>query len=148
MQSFFFSVQDRPYDETHWSSAVSVVVRAGSCCGHHRHRPQLDTPERFAHSDQQPTGGRVTDGIRPRPGPELHQAGRAQESAKGTGAVVHHAGGDHHQHGAVPPAAHRSADYGSPAAPEPDGGPGASVQVVRHANLHQSVHVSHKRVAA
>jgi len=123
---------------------VLVVVRAGSYSGRHRHRPQLDTSERFAYTNQQPTSGRVTDGIRSWSGPELHQAGRAQESAKGTGAVVHHAGGDHHQHGAVPPAAaHRPTDHGTPAAPEPDGRPGAAVQVVRHANLHQSVHVGH-----
>jgi len=128
MQPFFF--QDRSDDETLWSSAVLVVVRVGPHSGHHL-RARLDTTERVTYTDQQPASGRITDGIRSWPGPELHQVGSAQESAQGTGAVVHHAGGDHHQHGAVPPAAaHCATDHGPPAAPELDGRPGAAVQVV------------------
>jgi len=144
----YFCFQDRSEDGTCRGSAVLVAVCTGSrpgrrCCA------RLDTAERVAYTDKQPAGGRVADGVRPWPGPELHQAGRAQESAQGTGAVVHHAGGDHHQHGAFSPAAaHRAADHGAPPAPEPDGRPGAAVQVVRHAYLHQSVHVGHKWVAA
>jgi len=145
MQPFFF--QDRPVNEIHRSSAVLVVVRAGPYFDHHVNA-WLDTPERVTYTDQQPASGLVTDGIRSWPGPELHQVGSAQESAKGTGAIVHHAGGDHHQHGTVPQAAaHSAEDHGPPAAPEPDCRPGAALQVVRHANLHQGVHVSHKWVA-
>lgn len=110
---------------------------------------RVDAQERVAHTDQQPAGGRVADAVRPRPRPERHQAGRDQEPAQGTGAGVHHAGGHDYQHGTVPPAAaHRAADHGPPTAPEPHGRPGAAVQVVRHAHLHQGVLGRHTRAAA
>lgn len=104
-----------------------MVVCTGPRSGRHRHS-WLDTSERVAYTDKQPAGGRVTDGVRSWPGPELYQAGSAQESAQGTGAVVHHAGGNHHQHGAISPsAAHRATDHGTSPAPEFDGRPSTSV---------------------
>lgn len=112
-------------------------------------RAWVDAQERVAHTDQQPAGGRGTDAVRHRPRPERHQAGRAQEPAEGTGADIHDTGGHDHQHGAVPAAAaHRAADHGPPAAPEPHGRPGAAVQVVRHARLHQGILGRHTRAAA
>lgn len=93
MEPFFF--QDRTVDETHWSNAGYVVVRAGPYSGRRLHI-RLDTPKRVTYTDQQPAIRLVTDGIWSWPGPELHQIGSDQESAQGTSAVVHHAGGDHH----------------------------------------------------
>jgi len=127
-----------------------VVVVRGRAGRHGRHHARLDAQERVANTDQQPAGGRVfADGVWPGPGPEFHQAGCAEESSEGTGADVDHAGGDHHQHGAVQTAAaHRSQDHGSPPASEPHRRPCAAVQVVRHAHLHQRVLVGHTRAAA
>lgn len=129
-----------------WLPAVVVADRAGDG---HGHGARLDAQKRVEDPDQQPASRRVADGVRARPGPELHQTGRTEEPAEGTGRDVHHAGGHHHQHGAVPPAAaHRAPDTGPPAAPEPHGRPGAAVQVVRHARLHQRTVVGHSRTAA
>lgn len=127
---------------------VATRIARGSV-GSSGRRARVDAQERVAHTDQQPAGGHVADAVRPRPRPERHQTGRAEESAKGTGTDIHHAGGHDHQHGAVSTAAaHRAADHGAPAAPEPHGRPGAAIQVVRHAHLHQGVLGRHTRVAA
>lgn len=124
----------------------AVVVR-GRVGRRRRDRARLDAQERVADTDQQPAGGRVAHGVRP--GPQFHQAGRAEEPSQGTGADVHHAGDHHHQHGTVQAAtAHRAADHGAPPAPEPHGRPRVAVQVVRHAHLHQRVLVGHTRAAA
>lgn len=122
---------------------------AGDDRGGTGRRARLDAAKRVAHTDQEPAGGRVVDRVRRRPRPQRHQAGRAQEPAQGTRADIDHAGGYHHQHRTVPPAAaHRAAHDGSAPAPEPHRRPSAAVQVVRHAHLHQRVLVRHPRVAA
>lgn len=129
-------------------SAVVPVVAAYVDAGrrHGGGRVRLDAQERVAHTNQQSAGEHgAVHGVRYRPGPEFHQAGRTQEPAQGTRADIHHASGHNDQHRAVPPAAaHRTPDHGPPVTPpEPHRGPGIAVQVIRHAHLHQGVLVRH-----
>lgn len=143
-----------------------LAVAAGAVAdrgGRGRGCTRLDAQERVEHTDQQPAAGCVADGVRrgrraAGARPELHQAGHAAEQAEEAGrdrdhdrehhhrGGVHHAGVHDHQHGEVPPAAARRQQ--PPAAPEPHRRPGAAVQVVRHARLHQRVYRGHKGAAA
>lgn len=73
--TYGFRLQDPTTDDGTRRARVALVVLAGARTGRRR-RAWMDAPERITHTDQQPAGGRVADGVRQRSGPELYQAGR------------------------------------------------------------------------